>query len=338
MANKLLKEVLISISALVFISCSGRMTIDLSNIKALDTKSLDITLYSDGFCSKIDTTYKLKNSGPEIKIKFNKKSHRSACLEYDSLPVYFALMNGKQIDVLRNGALKESTSINYDKTIKMIKEQEIIADAFPEDDNRVYATAVYGICKRLKWEFNDYKYLYKTLIKSPNYAPFRDSITAAYNVGKRFYKEEQNFDGDYHFLTLDKDGNLPIAKFINNIVYVTFWVSTCPHCMKEIHFNRTKKRELIAKGVKFLYVCADPDIIRWKKLVKSKRIAGYHMALPNLLLDNSNYKRIVDWFDIKGFPFSILFGKDGKVIKFRKFTKMAKPASHGGYEYIESIL
>lgn len=107
------------------------------------------------------------------------------------------------------------------------------------------------------------------------------------------------------------------AKYPNQDLFIDFWATYCPPCIKEFTYNKDLHDFLGPKSIKILYVTVDREVSskRWAKMVSDYNLTGYHFYpsdnyktqelnklsdfVPFYLVYNSKTKKLIK---IEGFP------------------------------------
>lgn len=100
-----------------------------------------------------------------------------------------------------------------------------------------------------------------------------DSIINNYNYLNNERFEELELE--------DTSGNLiKTSSFAGKVVYVDFWFTTCPPCIKEIPFTKSLQQYFASDtNITFLSICIE-NVERktaWKQMIKEKKMPGVHL-------------------------------------------------------------
>lgn len=133
----------------------------------------------------------------------------------------------------------------------------------------------------------------------------------------------QNYQPQFDVLKLDKSSminikdksqiypwNEVINKNDSEILYIDFWASWCAPCRAEMPASKKLHDEYALKGINFLYVSIDDNVIAWEKASKQMRLT----ESESYLLPNSKQSEIAKKFKINSIPRYIIIDKNGKVI------------------------
>ena len=98
----------------------------------------------------------------------------------------------------------------------------------------------------------------------------------------------------------------PIVSFIYTILY--FWDPTCGHCQKELPKLVSYYDSIKTKNIEVFALCADNDVVRWKKYVKENKMKWINV------MDIQNTTAYHTIYDISSTPVMYLLDKDKKII------------------------
>lgn len=114
----------------------------------------------------------------------------------------------------------------------------------------------------------------------------------------------------------DTSGNLvSTSSLLGKTVYVDFWFTTCPPCIKEIPFLKSLQQYFAADtNVVFLSVCIEnkENKAAWKEMVKTKFLPGLHLFYARNRPQKINLLRK---YDI-GFPTYLLLNNELKLVGY----------------------
>ena len=114
----------------------------------------------------------------------------------------------------------------------------------------------------------------------------------------------------------DTAGNrVKTSSLIGKTVYVDFWFTTCPPCLKEIPFSKNLQEYFAADtNIVFLNICIE-NIERkpaWKQMIKEKNMPGLHLFYARNRPQKVNLLRV---YKI-AFPTYLLLNREMKVIGY----------------------
>jgi thiol-disulfide isomerase/thioredoxin len=105
----------------------------------------------------------------------------------------------------------------------------------------------------------------------------------------------------------------------NKVIYVDFWHTGCKPCLIEFnHLPQLKSHFKADQGIAFLYLGKDRSVpgekYRWKKMVLSKNITGYHYFISDAQFDSFWEETVQDTSINKAFPHHLVINQKGKVV------------------------
>lgn len=114
----------------------------------------------------------------------------------------------------------------------------------------------------------------------------------------------------------DTSGTLiNISSLFGKTVYVDFWFTTCPPCIKEIpYFKSLQQYFLTDTNIVFLSICIE-NIDRksaWKEMIKEKQLPGLHLFYARNRPQKINLLRKYNIL----FPTYLLLDKELKVVGY----------------------
>lgn len=132
---------------------------------------------------------------------------------------------------------------------------------------------------------------------------------------------------------------LKIRELKGQVVYVDVWGTFCGPCIKEFEYGIDLKNRFKNSSVAFLYLASPygraDDEFRWKKMIQSKNLYGYHLLMTNDLYEDF-------WDSLKDsiptsyqIPHYIIVGRDGRILNYNAPRPSSKIIL---YEQIERAL
>ncbi len=156
------------------------------------------------------------------------------------------------------------------------------------------------------------------LIRHNNYEVMNDILMGEYNEFVKQVLVAENSLASNADTSIDIDGKPGgeafkklIAPYKGNVLFLDFWGLGCGPCRDGMMNQKTLLEELADKPFKALYIAnADEGVDSAKKWLDEEGIKGEHIFIPD-----DDWKRFNGLFNFSAIPFSILVGKDGKIIK-----------------------
>ncbi len=112
-----------------------------------------------------------------------------------------------------------------------------------------------------------------------------------------------------------------LKELDGKVVLVDFWATWCPHCVHEIPAVKLAYAGYHEKGFEVVAISADET-----KEVVDEFVKSAHLPWVNLY--DGQESPALSYYGIRGFPTSILIGKDGKVVSMEargeNLTKLLK--------------
>ncbi len=119
--------------------------------------------------------------------------------------------------------------------------------------------------------------------------------------------EEEQLAPDFTLKSLTGE-EVTLSSFRGkNLVYVVFWATWCPYCIKEIPQLKEFHTKFASKGLKIIAVNVgqnDP-LIRVQAFQK-------HFEIPYTIVYDAN-TTVSRQYGVIGVPFGVLIGRDGKI-------------------------
>lgn len=122
--------------------------------------------------------------------------------------------------------------------------------------------------------------------------------------------------------------NQLIEKHQGKVIYIDFWNSGCPPCIKEFEYSRKLKDKYKGKDFVQIFISSEPNKEKW-----SKTSDNYHLDSENYFVENRYTSRQLENMNIKYVPHYVMFNKDGTQIK-----ETARPSEKGIYKLIDKYL
>lgn len=109
---------------------------------------------------------------------------------------------------------------------------------------------------------------------------------------------------------VDENGaSLDLSAYVGKVVFIDFWATWCPPCLKEIPNIRQVYQELSDKGFSVLSINMDKDQERLEQFLQDQRFPW-----PTYHSGSGDTKSLTDQFGITLFPHTMLMNQDGKIV------------------------
>ncbi len=115
------------------------------------------------------------------------------------------------------------------------------------------------------------------------------------------------------FSMTDIDGNeVSLSDYEGKVVYLKFWASWCPPCMRQVPpAAELKERLADEEDLVFMYVSIDTDPEAWRRSVENNEITGVHMRTPG------RERGVPALYDVRWIPTFYIIGRDGNIFDHR---------------------
>ncbi len=101
-----------------------------------------------------------------------------------------------------------------------------------------------------------------------------------------------------------------LSDFRGKVVYLDFWASWCPPCMREVPYAKElKKRFEDEEDLVFLYISIDEDPDAWRRTVKDREIKGVHLNVFG------RYHEVPSSYNVRWIPTYYIIDRDGAIFK-----------------------
>jgi thiol-disulfide isomerase/thioredoxin len=98
-------------------------------------------------------------------------------------------------------------------------------------------------------------------------------------------------------------------KYPGKVIYLDLYSTWCGPCREEMKYTPALHQAYKNKAVVFVNICAQDDIVSWKKLIKEKKLTGKHY-----FLDVEASKLFMGNYRMDAFPTYCLINKKGSMI------------------------
>ena len=102
---------------------------------------------------------------------------------------------------------------------------------------------------------------------------------------------------------------ISVASLKGKYVLVSFWSTAAPEAMNELPLLRSLYDEYHSKGLEIFQVSLDPDVERWKRIVRFEEIPWISVREADPL--NPVYSRLMN---ITSLPANLLYDREGQII------------------------
>ncbi|RYY13660.1 MAG: TlpA family protein disulfide reductase, partial [Cytophagaceae bacterium] len=94
------------------------------------------------------------------------------------------------------------------------------------------------------------------------------------------------------------------------VVYLDFWGTWCPPCLKEMPFAHDLKVQFVARDVVFVYISVGDAEAKWQQVLRDKNLTSpnsVHLRQPKDGQTAFDYQ-------VNGYPTYWLIGRDGRIL------------------------
>ncbi len=166
------------------------------------------------------------------------------------------------------------------------------------------------------------------------FGKFKNEVkdTALINFVKEKYSISNSKEvNDLQLVTNDSEHltfNQLLGKHNGKVIYIDFWNSGCPPCIKEFEFSRKLMNEYKGKDFVQVFISFEPNKAKW-----SKASNNYLLDSESYFVENRYTSRQLEKMNIKFVPHYVIFRKNGTQIK-----ETARPGEKGIYKLIDKYL
>jgi len=100
-----------------------------------------------------------------------------------------------------------------------------------------------------------------------------------------------------------------LEKYRGNVIYIDFWSSGCPPCIKQFEFSVKLKESYNDKKLVHIYISLEPDKNRWLKACEK-----YNLKTNSYFVVNRYTSRQLEKMKIKYVPHYIIYDKKGDLV------------------------
>lgn len=116
-----------------------------------------------------------------------------------------------------------------------------------------------------------------------------------------------------------------LEKFAGKYLYIDLWASWCGPCIKEVPHLQKLEKEFEGSNIAFISVSTDTDTKPWKARMEALKMHG------NQFIDQAG--ELPGQLNVRGIPFFLLYGPDGKLIKY----SMTRPSDPKTSEFLRTL-
>lgn len=110
---------------------------------------------------------------------------------------------------------------------------------------------------------------------------------------------------DFSIQQLGDGDDISLKHFQGKVVYLDFWASWCPPCLKSFPFMEEIKTRYEKQGLIVLAVSLDEKVDDAK--------AFLHETPASFLVGHNNNSDIADQYNVQAMPTTYLIGRNGKI-------------------------
>jgi len=153
------------------------------------------------------------------------------------------------------------------------------------------------------------KEMYDEYMSGPAAAAYKESLASAWERIRALWAGEPA----PAFSMTDIDGNeVSLSDYEGKVVYLKFWASWCPPCMRQVPPAAGLKERLADEDdLVFMYVSIDTDPDAWRRSVENNEITGVHMRTPG------RERGVPALYNVRWIPTFYIIGRDGKIFDHR---------------------
>ncbi|MGI4864955.1 MAG: TlpA family protein disulfide reductase [Janthinobacterium lividum] len=113
------------------------------------------------------------------------------------------------------------------------------------------------------------------------------------------------------FTLLDNTGRkVSLSDLRGKIVYLDFWGTWCPPCLREMPFAHDLKQQFLGRDVVFVYISVGDMEAKWQRALLDKKLLS-----PNSVhLRQPKEAQVAFDYQVNGYPTYWLIGRDGRIL------------------------
>ena len=159
-------------------------------------------------------------------------------------------------------------------------------------------------------EFENAEKLYKSFVEDLKEEPcdnMANILTTTYENIQRTLPG--NPAPDFELTDINGE-SVSLSDFRGKVVYLDFWASWCPPCMREVPYARElKERFKDEEDLVFLYISIDENPDAWRKTVKEREIKGVHLNVPG------RYQEVPSSYNVRWIPTYYIIDRNGIIFE-----------------------
>jgi peroxiredoxin len=135
---------------------------------------------------------------------------------------------------------------------------------------------------------------------------------------KENHKQLKFGDKAPNFALVDSNDSLvTLVQFKGQVVYISFWFTTCGACKKEMPYENKLVEQFKGKPVKIISICTGTPGAADEQQVSKWKAASSRFGLQTIdLFANRSWKQTLsETYSVSAYPHYVLIGPDGTIIE-----------------------
>lgn len=130
---------------------------------------------------------------------------------------------------------------------------------------------------------------------------------------------------------IDTDFMKPIYeildKYKGKVIYLDFWTTSCPPCLKEMEPLKKLRKEYSQEDVVIVSICAGGPKKTWEDLVKRLDLQqpGIDCLYQTDISDENSFYKILNRLELKGYPHYLLLNREGIIVDYGTVVRPSDP-------------
>ena len=130
---------------------------------------------------------------------------------------------------------------------------------------------------------------------------------------------------------IDTDFMKPIYeildKYKGKVIYLDFWTTSCPPCLKEMEPLKKLRKEYSQEDVVIVSICAGGPKKTWEDLVKRLDLQqpGIDCLYHTDISDENSFYKILNRLELKGYPHYLLLNREGIIVDYGTVVRPSDP-------------